>query len=224
MIQFISFWPIIHLFQGEPWQVLGCGVEFLCTQKSYQCIASPMRGRNREEKATRNPNSQAGEVDMARQYFASNITRSYWKRGKSEILWGRKISHCEKVFANSFWNKHDNSNRRRTWACPRLKCVKERQVAYVAVVKVVKSYLVAIYPFCWVRYIWYISSWISALYFHKFPVPLFLHSLDLCTLSTRSAVCTAHRVTARFFGQTSQLLQTLNCTDTIHLNAKKEKM
>ena len=84
--------------------MLGRGVEFLCTQESYQCSASPMRGRNREEKATRNPNSQAGEVDMACQYFASNITRSYWKRGKSEILWGRKISHCEKVFANSFWN------------------------------------------------------------------------------------------------------------------------
>ena len=124
---------------------------------------------------------------MACQYFASIInnkrgTVKFWNfvRKENLSLWE---GFCKFIL------KHDISNRRRTWACPRQKCVKERQVAIVAVVEVVKSYLVAIYPFCWVRYIWYISSWISALYFHKLPVPLFLHSLDLCTLSTRSVLC-----------------------------------
>ena len=156
---------------------------------------------------------------MACQYFASIInnkrgTVKFWNfvRKENLSLWE---GFCKFIL------KHDISNRRRTWACPRQKCVKERQVAIVAVVEVVKSYLVAIYPFCWVRYVWYISSWISALYFHKLPVPLFLHSLDLCTLSSRSVVC---RVTTRFFGPKSQLLQTLSCTNTIHMNAKEEKM
>ena len=143
-----------------------------------------MRGKNQEEKQQE---IQTHKQERSTWHVSILPAISMIREGQWHFVRKENLSLWEGFC--KFILKHDISNRRRTWACPRQKCVKERQVAIVAVVEVVKSYLVAIYPYCWVRYIWYISSWISALYFHKLHVPLFLHSLDLCTLSTRSVVC-----------------------------------
>jgi len=133
---------------------------------------------------------------MACQYFASNInnkrgTVKFWNfvRKENLSLWE---GFCKFIL------KHDISNRRRTWACPRQKCVKERQAAYVAVVKVVKSYLVAIIFAEWdtsdislVKYQLYTST--NFQFLCSSTVWICAH----CQQDLRS-VYTVHRITTRF--------------------------
>ena len=62
-----------------------------------------MRGKNQEEKQqeiqTHKQERSTWHVSILP--AISIIREGQWN---FEILWGRKISHCEKVFANSFWN------------------------------------------------------------------------------------------------------------------------
>ena len=182
-----------------------------------------MRGKNQEEKQqeiqTHKQERSTWHVSILP--AISIIREGQWN---FEILWGRKISHCEKVFANSFWNTtsaivaglelvQDKS----AWRKGRLRLLLLSKLSS-------HIWLLSIIFAEWdtsdislVKYQLYTST--NFQFLCSSTVWICAH----CQQDLWSA-CTVQRVTTRLFGRKSKLLKTFSCTNTIHLNAKKEKM
>ena len=85
-----AIWPIIPLFQGEPWQMLGCGVEFLCTQESYQCFTTAWKKSRRKSNKKSKLTSRRGRHGMSvfcQQYHPELLKeREEWNFVRKENL------------------------------------------------------------------------------------------------------------------------------------------